>query len=70
MNAPMTGIPFWLYIIAEDSVIGAVLTQGTDSKEHIITYLNRASSMPKQGTRLLKSYVYPGFMLVLNYDTT
>jgi hypothetical protein len=41
MKAPMAGIPFWLYITVEDVVIGAVLTQVTDGKEHIITYLIR-----------------------------
>jgi hypothetical protein len=35
------GIPFWLYIAVEDSVIRVVLTQVTDGKEHIITYLSR-----------------------------
>jgi hypothetical protein len=37
----MAGIPFWLYIAAEDTVIGAILTQVTEGKEHIIRYLNR-----------------------------
>jgi ribonuclease HI len=41
MKAPMAGIPFWLYITVEDVVIGAVLTQVIDGKEHIITYLIR-----------------------------
>jgi hypothetical protein len=41
MKAPMAGIPFRLYIAAEDAVIGAVLTQVTEGKEHIITYLSR-----------------------------
>jgi hypothetical protein len=41
MKASMVRIPFRLYIAAEDSVIGAVLTQVTDGKEHIITYLSR-----------------------------
>jgi hypothetical protein len=40
MKAPMAGIPFRLYIAAEDVVIGAVLMQVTKGKEHIITYLN------------------------------
>jgi hypothetical protein len=39
MKTPMAGIPFRLYITAEDAVIGAVLTQLTDGKEHIITYV-------------------------------
>jgi hypothetical protein len=40
MKAPMTGIPFRLYIATEDAVIGAVLTQVTEGKEYIITYLS------------------------------
>jgi hypothetical protein len=40
MKAPKAGIPFPLYIAAEDSVIGDVLTQVVDGKEHIITYLS------------------------------
>jgi hypothetical protein len=41
MKAAMVGMPFWLYIAIEDAVVGAVLTQVTESKEHIITYLKR-----------------------------
>jgi hypothetical protein len=41
MKAPKAKILFRLYITAEDSVIGAVLMQVRDDKEHIITYLNR-----------------------------
>jgi hypothetical protein len=41
MKAPMAGIPFWLYIAVEDAMIGVVLTQVTEGKEHIITYLSR-----------------------------
>jgi hypothetical protein len=41
MKAPMAEIPFRLYIAVEDAVIGAVLTQVMDGKEHIITYLSR-----------------------------
>jgi hypothetical protein len=41
MKAPMAEIPFWLYIAVEDTVIGAVLTEVTDGKEHIITYLSQ-----------------------------
>jgi hypothetical protein len=40
MKAPMTGIPFWLYIAAEDAVIRAILTQIMEDKECIITYLS------------------------------
>jgi hypothetical protein len=41
MKASMAGIPFRLYIAVEDVVIGAVLTQVTEGKEYIITYLSR-----------------------------
>jgi hypothetical protein len=41
MKAPMARIPFRLYIVAEDAVIGTVLMQITKSKEHIITNLSR-----------------------------
>jgi hypothetical protein len=41
MKAPMAGIPFRLYITAEDAVIGVVLTQIMEGKEHIIRYLSR-----------------------------
>jgi hypothetical protein len=41
MKAPMPEIPFWLYIVAEHAVIGAVLTQVMEGNEHIITYLSQ-----------------------------
>ena len=41
LKAPRRGIPFRLYVAAEDKVIGAVLTQETEGKEYIITYLSR-----------------------------
>jgi hypothetical protein len=41
MKAPMAGTPFRLYIAAEDAMIGAILTQVTEGKEHINTYLSR-----------------------------
>jgi hypothetical protein len=37
MKAYMAGIPFRLYFIDENDVIGDVLTQVTEGKEHIIT---------------------------------
>jgi hypothetical protein len=41
MKAPMIEILFRLYITIEDVIIGAVLMQVTDDKEHIITYLSQ-----------------------------
>jgi hypothetical protein len=41
LKAPQTGVPFRLYIAAEDKVIGVVQTQETEGKEHVMTYLSR-----------------------------
>ena len=41
LKVPRRGVPFRLYVAAEDKVIGAVLTQETEGKEYIITYLSR-----------------------------
>jgi hypothetical protein len=41
MKSPMAKILFWLYIVVEGAVIGTILTQVADCKEHIITYLSR-----------------------------
>jgi hypothetical protein len=32
LKAPQSGVPFWLYIAAENDVIGAILTQETERK--------------------------------------
>jgi hypothetical protein len=40
MKAPKNGFPFRLYIVAKDKVIGVVLTQESEEKEHTITYLS------------------------------
>ena len=41
LKAPRRGVPFRLYVAAKDKVIGAVLTQETEGKEYINTYLSR-----------------------------
>ena len=41
VKAPKRGIPFRFYVATEDKVIGAVLTQETEGKEHVITYVGR-----------------------------
>jgi hypothetical protein len=37
LRAPNSGEPFWLYIAAQEDVLGAVLIQEFEAKEHIIT---------------------------------
>jgi hypothetical protein len=40
LKAPKSGFTLRLYIVAEGKVIGVVLTQETEGKEHAITYLS------------------------------
>lgn len=41
LRAPKAGTPFQLYIAAQETVICAVLTQESEGKEYVITYLSR-----------------------------
>ena len=41
LKAPRRGVPFKHYIAAEYKVIGVVLTQDTDGKEYVVTYIGR-----------------------------
>ena len=41
LRAPKRGVPFKLYIAAEESVIEAVLTQEAKGKEYIVAYTSR-----------------------------
>ena len=41
LKASRRGVPFRIYVAAEDKVIGAVLTQETEGKEYIIPYVGR-----------------------------
>jgi hypothetical protein len=41
LKAPQSGVPFQLYVAAENDVIKAVSTQEAEGKEHIITYVSR-----------------------------
>ena len=41
LKAPRRGVPFRLYVAAEDKIIGVVLTQEIEENEYIITYLSR-----------------------------
>jgi hypothetical protein len=41
LRAPKSGEPFRLYIAASEDIIGAVLTQEFEAKEHTITYVSR-----------------------------
>ena len=41
LKVPRRGVPFRLYVAAEDKIFGAVLTQEIEGKEYIITYLSQ-----------------------------
>jgi hypothetical protein len=55
-------VSFRLYIADEDNVIEAILTQETEGKEHVVTYLSRRLVNAKQGTLSSRSYAYACFM--------
>ena len=73
LKAHSRGVPFRLYVAAEDKVIGAVLTQETEGKEYIITYLSRRLidaetryTLVFSNPRLLFSFVPAAFEDVLS----
>jgi hypothetical protein len=70
MKAPIDRIPFRLYIATEDAVIGAMLMQVTEGKEHIITYLSQCLIDAETRYFSLKSCVYLCFMPAPNYNIT
>ena len=41
LKAPKRRVPFRLYVATKDKIIVVVLTQETEDKEYIITYLSR-----------------------------
>src|SRR6185503_20927467 len=41
LMASRRSVPFRLYVAAEDKVIGAVLSQETEDKEYVITYISQ-----------------------------
>ena len=41
LKAPRRGVPFKLYVAAEDKIIGAILTQETEDKGYVITYISQ-----------------------------
>ena len=47
LRGPRRGVPFKLYIAAEEKVIGAVLTQEDGGKEYVIAYLGRHLFYPE-----------------------
>ena len=67
LRASRSGAPFRLYIMVEGSVIGAVFTQVTKGKEHIITYISRRLlDVETRYTFIKKIYAFRNMMHVLN----
>ena len=63
LKAPRRGVPFKLYVIAEDKI---VLTQETEDKEYVIIYISRRLIDAETRYTLLRSYVCLSIMLVPN----
>src|SRR6185369_13467300 len=61
LKAPRRGVPFRLYVAAEDKVIGAVLTQETEDKEYVITYISRR--LIDAGSRSMRGQIIADFIV-------
>ena len=65
LRAPRRGVPFKLYIAAEEKVIGAVLTQEDEGKEYVIAYLDHRLFDPETRYAHIENYAYYCTMLAL-----
>jgi hypothetical protein len=65
LQAPRSGVPFWLYVAVEPSVIGAVLPQEADGKEYVVAYESRRL-LDAETSRLVTklSFVYLYIMII------
>ena len=63
----MREVPFRLYVAAEDKAIGIVLTQETEGKEYIITYISRRLIDVETRYAFIESYVHLSIILVPNW---
>ena len=61
LKAPRRGVPFRLYVAAEDKIIVAVLTQETEDKEYVITYISRRPI--DAGTRSMRGQIIADFIV-------
>ena len=67
LKAPRRGVSFRFYVAAHDKAIGAVLTQETEGKEYIITYVSRRLIDVKTRYNFIqKLYLSLYYMLVQN----
>jgi hypothetical protein len=69
LKALKIGLPFRLFIATENQVIGVVLTQETEGKENVVTYLSRRLVDTKTRYTLIKNYVYACSMHAPNLAT-
>jgi len=65
LHAPRRGVPFKLYIVAEEKIIGDVLTQEDEGKEYVIAYLGHRLFYPETRYAHIQNYAYHCTMLVL-----
>jgi hypothetical protein len=64
LHAPKRGVPFKLYIAAEEKIIGAILTQEDKGKEYVIAYLGRRLLDPETRYDHIENCAYHCTMLV------
>jgi hypothetical protein len=68
LKAPQVGVSFRLYIAAENKVIGAILTQETEGKEHVVTYLSRRLVDAETRYLIMSSRIGKWAYALIEYD--
>ena len=63
LRKPSRGLPFRLYIAAEEKVIGAALTQEAEGQEYIITYLSRRLLDAESRYSFVKGQIVANFIV-------
>ena len=66
LMASRRGVPFRLYVAAEDKVIWVILTQETEDKEYVIMYISRW--LIDAGTRSMRGQIIADFMVELRIN--
>jgi hypothetical protein len=66
LKVPQSGVPFQLYIAAENDVIGDVLIQEIEGNEHIITYVSRRLLDVEARYQFIEKLCFHSIMLALS----
>jgi hypothetical protein len=69
LKASKAGVPFRLYIAAQERVIGVVLIQEHSGKESVVAYLSRRLLDSESRYAFIENFVYPYISRAPSLDT-